>query len=122
MTKVNIKKTPSEELIAKASQEVEVTDAKGRKILLRKPGVLAQFRLVEALGDSAKNQTYVGMVLPLIFVASIDGVFVPPLEKKAHVEALIARLDDEGIAAVMEAVQGNFASTDPEAAKEELKN
>lgn len=122
MTTVNINKTPSEQLIAKASQEVEVTDAKGRKILLRKPGVLAQFRLVEALGDSAKNQTYVGMVLPLIFVASIDGVFVPPLEKKAHVEALISRLDDDGISAVMEAVQGNFAAADPEAAKEELKN
>lgn len=122
MTKVNIKQTPSEQLIAKASQEVEVVDAKGRKILLRKPGVLAQFRLVEALGDSAKNQTYVAMVLPLIFVASIDGVFVPPLEKKAHVEALISRLDDDGISAVMEAVQGNFAATDPEAAKEELKN
>jgi hypothetical protein len=125
-TKVNVKPgaqaaTPSEQIVARAMQEVEIDDARGRKILLRKPGALAQFRLVEAVGNSSTNQGYMAMVMPLIFVASIDGIFVPPLEQKKHVEALIVRLDDDGIAAVHKGVFEHFGESTTEADQEELK-
>ncbi|KAG0167309.1 hypothetical protein DFQ30_006189 [Apophysomyces sp. BC1015] len=55
------------------------------------------------------------MVLPLIFVTAIDDdpVFQPA--SKREVEALIQRLDEDGIAAVLQGVQANFGSEDPEA-------
>ncbi|KAF1009482.1 MAG: hypothetical protein GAK28_00120 [Luteibacter sp.] len=113
--------TASEQLIRQASAEVATTDAKGRRIVLRKPGVLAQFRLVEMLGASASNQTYMGMVLPLTFVGSIDGDAVS-ISTKRELEALIQRLDEGGIMAVAAAVQANFGEQDTEADKEAVKN
>lgn len=118
--KITLKK-PSEEAIAKAVAEVAVTDARGRVLLLKKPGVLAQFRLVEALGETAKNETYVGMVLPVIFVSAIDGDPIMPMASKREIEALIQRLDDDGITAVGRAVQEHFGRQDPEAERSALK-
>lgn len=120
--KINRGATPSEQLIAKAAAEVTITDSRGRRILLKKPGVLAQFRLVEAIGDLAQNRTYMAMVLPLIYVASIDDAIVPPMSQKSHVEALIGRLDEDGIAAVAEGIAANFGVQTPEEDKAALKN
>lgn len=111
MTKVTIKggvsggdeaaETPSEQLVRKAMQDETITDSAGRQLKMRKPGVLAQYRLIEALGDLASNQTYMQMVNPLLYLAAIDGdaVFMPG--NKREVEALIQRLDDHGLAEVM---------------------
>lgn len=122
MAKVQIDKTPSAQAVAKAAAEASVTDSRGRTIVLKKPGILAQYRLIEALGDSAKNEVYMGMVLPLIFVTSIDGdqVFMP--NTKREVEALISLLDEDGVAAVVGGVQEHFGKTDPERDKAALKN
>lgn len=122
VAKVTINPTPTDEVIAKAKAEVIITDDKGRSIKLKKPGVLAQYRLIEVLGDSAKNEVYMGMVMPLIFVAEIDGEAVFSPAKKSEVEALIQRLDEEGIAAVMAGVQENFGKSDPAADQATLKN
>lgn len=114
--------TPSEQIVATAAAEAVVTDARGRSIKLKKPGVLAQFRLVEMMGESAKNEVYMGMVLPLIFVCEIDGdpVFMPA--SKREVEALITRLDEDGIATVMDGVQRYFGKQDPDGDKAAIKN
>lgn len=113
--------TPSVEIIKAAVSEIECIDSTGRVIKLRKPGVLAQYRLVEALGETASNETYMGMALPLIYVAAIDGDMISPLSSKVNVEALISRLDEPGIEAVMMAVRDNFGGSNPEADKESLK-
>jgi hypothetical protein len=114
--------TPSEQLIAKAQAEVVVVDARGRSIKLKKPGVLAQYRLIEVLGDTAKNEVYTAMVLPLLFVSEIDGDVLMPLASKREIEALIQRLDEEGLEAVSNGVSDNFGKTDPDADKAALKN
>lgn len=118
---IKLEVKPSQEVVAAANAEVTVPDAKGRQIVLKKPGILAQFRLVELMGDSAKNVVYMNMILPLIFVTSIDG---DPVAKstKAQIEALIQRLDDEGVEAVAEAVQKNWGKQDPGADQAALKN
>jgi hypothetical protein len=114
--------SPSEMAIAKATQEAIITDAKGRTIKLKRPGVLAQYRLIEVLGETAQNRVYMAMVLPLIFVTEIDGDVVFQPARKSEVEALIQRLDHEGIEAVMNGVKENFGESDPEGDKAALKN
>jgi hypothetical protein len=122
MTKVSLNNSPTEQLVAKAQASAQITDARGRSITLKKPGVLAQFRLIEALGDTSKNEVYMGMVLPLIFVTDIDGDAVIPPTRKGEVEALILRLDEDGIAAVQAAVLEKFGASTPEQDKAALKN
>lgn len=125
MTKVTINpSTPAQQAVAKAVASVVVVDGGGRSIALRKPGVLAQYRFVEAVGAAAAgNETYMGMAMPLIYVAEIDGDPVAPPTRKSEVEALIQRLDEDGINAVMEGIKEHFGGPrDPEADKAALKN
>lgn len=129
MTKLTVNKptaapvaSPSAQAIASATAEVSIQDAKGRKILLRRPGVLAQFRLVEALGPTASNRVYVNMCLPLIYVAAIDDDDRIPMTTKREIEALIQRLDEEGIAAVSVAVEKHYGEQTPEEDKAKLGN
>jgi len=119
--KVIIKETPSQQVLAKANEETSVIDARGRVIKIKRPGVLSQYRLIEALGDAAKNQTYTGMVLPLIYVTAIDDLIVYQPKTKKEIEALIQLLDEDGIEAVAEHVQATFGSADPDADKAALK-
>ena len=113
--------TPSEQLVKAAQSEIVIVDARGRNIRLRKPGVLAQFRLVEALGESASNSVYMSMIIPLVYVAEIDGDPVRTGSKR-EIEALIQRLDEDGVTAVMERVRDTWGASDPEADKAALKN
>jgi len=115
-------KTPSEEVVQKAVADVTITDPRGRAITLKKPGVLAQFRLIEALGDTAKNEVYMGMVLPLIFISAIDGEAIFTPTRKSEIEALIQRLDEDGVTAVVTGVQEHFGKTSPDADKAAIKN
>ncbi len=114
--------TPSAELVKAAAAEVLVVDTKGRSITLKKPGVLAQFRLVKILGESAKNEVYMGMIMPMIFISAIDGQVVPFPNTELEIEALIQRLDEDGVSAVMQGVQDNFGNIDPKKDKEAVKN
>ncbi len=111
---VAVKIKPDAEVPAKMAgpKTVDVTDSTGRVITLKRPGVLAQYDLVEALGDSARNETYMGMVMPLIFIVAIDGEAIAAPDTKAEIKALIKRLDEAGVAAVMTGVGENFAVDD----------
>jgi hypothetical protein len=114
--------TATAELLKAAQAEVVVTDARGRKITLRKPGVLSQFRLIRVLGaEASANGTYVNMVLPLTFVTAIDGAPQFAAQNEIEIEHLIQQLDEDGILAVMNGVQDNFAAADPEAQKNAVK-
>jgi hypothetical protein len=113
--------TPSEQIIQGVTDEFAVEDSNGRQITLKKPGILAQYRLIEMMGESAKNQVYMAMVLPILYVTAIDGAPVPPPAKKSQVEALISRLDDAGVDAVMTAINERFGAANPDEDKEALK-
>jgi hypothetical protein len=115
------RQTPSQQLIAEATREAVVKDKAGRSITLTRPGALAQFRIVKALGDLAANSTYMQMVFPLLFVTAIDGEATLFPRSDLEVEAIIQRLDEDGIAAVLSGVQAHFIPTDPAAAADELK-
>lgn len=122
-TSPKVSMTPSQQVVAAAAAVVEIKDVKGRQITLKKPGVLAQFRLVEVLGGAtASNQAYMGMVFPLIYVSAIDGDVVHLPKSKLEVEALIQRLDEEGVQAVHTAVQESFGGAPGADEKATLKN
>ena len=109
-------------MIKNAIIETTVIDARGRVIKLKKPNVLAQYRLVEVLGESARNGVYTAMVLPLIYVVAIDDDEVMSSTSKLQIDALIQRLDDDGVNAVMSGVQEYFGNSDSQAEKEKIKN
>lgn len=113
--------TPSAQVIEKALAEVKVKDSSGRIFTLRKPGLLAHFRLVEACGELARNEVYLGMCRPLTYVTAIDDdpVFQPT--NKTQIEALVTRIADHGFTAVMDGIIANYGVQDPEADKEALK-
>jgi hypothetical protein len=114
---VTLNKTPSEQVAADANATHVLTDSKGRKITLKDPGILAQYRLVKMLGaDTAKNEIYVNMVVPLLWVVEIDGDAVAPPATERQIEAIIQRLGYEGVAAigafVQEKAEASLASPD----------
>ena len=121
MTTVTLNETPTHQVIAKAVAEATVTDSRGRVIKLKKPGILAQFRIVEVTGDSASNRVYMNMVLPLIYVTELAGEPVTQPANKLQLEALIQRLDEYGVDAVMTGVREHFGQQDPEKDKAEVK-
>jgi hypothetical protein len=127
MAKLTVKQdgqgeTPSSAIVKQAAARVVIESANGHSIALQKPGVLAQFRLVKILGKSAENTVYVQMVLPLTYVVEIDGVPVSQPNSEREIEALITRLDEEGVAAVMQGVQENFGAQSADETRDAIKN
>lgn len=79
----------------------EVIDARGRLLGLRKLSVLDRLRLYEAAGaELSRNDRWLGLAVLAASVAAIDTVPVPMPASKAAIEAAVARLDEDGLAAV----------------------
>jgi len=88
-----------------------ITDAKGRKLSLRKLNVLDQVKLLRAIGpDQARNQPYVEIVTMAASVADIDGVPLMLPTNERQIDAAIGRIGDEGVAALMVHIQREFAA------------
>src|SRR4051812_38396973 len=82
--------TPSQAVVGDANRIVHVTDSLGRKIGLRQPKFLDEFRIMEAVGpERAQNQTYMAALNPLLFIAEIDGIVQPFPTSKIAVDSLI---------------------------------
>lgn len=118
-----VEDSPSAQVVAKANIEAVIVDPQGRSITLKKPGVLAQFKLIELLGASASNESFVGMVLPLMYVSAIDGDLVSRFTTRLQLDALITRLDEDGVVAVAAGVVANFGrSATPDETATAIKN
>jgi len=105
---------PSAEALAKAAETHEVTDSRGRVFKLRRPTVVQQYQLVDMLGASAKNEVYMGMVLPLTFIIAIDGENEVPFQTRNELTALLMRLGEDGVNAVVAGVQQHFSRSGEE--------
>jgi hypothetical protein len=105
--------TPSARLIAASQQAEPVTDTLGRRLALRKTNALDKLRLLKAAGPAlAQNQPWLAIALYAASVTAIDDVPVPMPASEAQIEALVARLGDEGLAAIagaMAPVQAGLA-------------
>ena len=97
--------TPSSRLIAAAHAASDIRDAEGRKLSIRRMGALDRLRLFKAAGPQlASNPAWMGMAAVACSVISIDDVPIPAPASEPHVEALVARLGESGIAAVAAAL------------------
>ena len=107
--------TPSARLIAEACAASEIRDGQGRRLAIRRMGALDRLRLFKAAGPHlAANPAWLGMAAVACSVVAIDDVPVPAPVSEPHVEALVARLGDAGIAAVAAALAAqNAGRTDP---------
>lgn len=116
--------TPSQEIIRDANRTVEVRDKLGRTLTLKRPGVLAQFRLIELVGpETAKNDVYMGMALPLFWLVKLNGEDIYPPQTKAELEVLIQRVEEEGIEAIVLGIAEHFEKRGTDAdPKDQLKN
>ena len=102
--------TPSARLVAAAQAAPAVTDSRGRVLSLRRLTALDKLRLFKAAGPVlSQNQPWLGMALLACSVAALDDVPVPPPVTEGQVEALVARLGDDGLAAVGAALDDGTA-------------
>jgi hypothetical protein len=77
----------------------------GRRLVLRRLTALDKLRLFKAAGPAlAQNQLWLGMAVLAASVSMIDDIPVPPPASEAQIEAMVARLGDDGIAAVAAAL------------------
>jgi hypothetical protein len=78
-----------------------VSDRTGRRIELRRVGVVEQLRLFKALGpELSENRAYFGLAKLASSIAMIDDVPVPFPANEAGIEAVLERLGDDGVEAV----------------------
>jgi hypothetical protein len=83
-----------------------ITDKAGRRITLRKFGVLETLRLFKGVGpELSANSAYIIVASLAGSVAMIDDVPMPFPASDAGVELLIERLGDDGMEAVMAAAK-----------------
>lgn len=93
--------TPSARIVASAQQTTEIRDAKGRVLKMRALGVLDQVKLLRAIGPAQSgNEPYVMLVQAAASVSEIDGVPQPFPTNERQIDAAVARLGDEGFAAI----------------------
>ena len=107
MAKLTIKgsgetaETPTTAVVKSAAKSMTVVDALGRSITVRKLPPHLKMKFAEVIGPSAsKNEAHVNTAVLAVCVTAIDGEQIPFPTSKMQVEALIARLDDEGVEAV----------------------
>lgn len=114
--------TPSEAVVKAAAKVIVLKDELGRKISVKRPGVLGQFHLIEIVGpELAKNAVYLNMTMPVLWVVDIDGEPVFQPASKLELEATIQRLGEEGLTVLMNFVIGDDAPGDIDS-KEKLGN
>jgi hypothetical protein len=79
-----------------------ITDKAGRRLTLRKFGVLETLRLFKGLGpELSANNAYIVLASFAGSVAMIDDIPMTFPASELGVEALIERLGDDGMEAVM---------------------
>lgn len=115
--------SPSEEVVRSATEIKYATDARGRRIGVVRPKALLRFRLLKILGaENAKNEPLLGNAMLAFLVREIHGETIPPVNSERQLEAMIDRLDDDGLAAVAECLQKEYGLGDPGDTEEQIKN
>jgi hypothetical protein len=97
---------PSASIVAGAATTETVIDEVGRRLTIRRLTALDRLRLFKAAGPLlSQNQPWLGMAMIACSVSAIDDVPTPPPSNELQIEAMVARLGDEGIVAIAQALQ-----------------
>jgi hypothetical protein len=96
---------PSAEITKASTGIAHATDARGRRIGAVKPSALMRMRLLRMLGKDADNAPLLGNCMLACLVREIDGEKITMPNSYREIEVLVERLDDDGLAAVVEALK-----------------
>lgn len=100
ITKSSTGETPTAEVIRDANGTATITDERGRVLTVKKLSSLKKLKLQELIGASAAGiPSYMGTAVAACSVIRIDGQDVPWPATKLQFEAIVDRLDEEGIVA-----------------------
>ena len=95
----------------KSYDAIEVTDKRGRKIIVRRMSVVERFRFKKIIPVGVGEVMYwFADAMTAAAVHSIDDLVMPIVTDEAGVERAMERLDDDGMAAISPAV---LALNDP---------
>ena len=115
--------TPSRAIIKAANQPATLADARGRSIGVKRLNPLDRLKLFEVIGaENSRNEQYAGYAALAFLVTSIDGEPVARPANKIQLEALVQRLDDEGMDAVAAHLEAQAKDKKAEADEDALKN
>lgn len=103
---------------------VTVTDAQDRSIEVRRLKPIERMRLFQMIGaENAMNGPYLGYANLAFSVSKIDGEAVPVPQNVTGIEAMVKRLDQDGLDAVGEAFKKLYPdAAEQEVAQAEIKN
>lgn len=111
--------TPTQQVVDEANRIVYTTDALGRTLGVTRINAKLQRRVFKALSsESAEKTRYLMQALTVCACVSIDGTPVAFPTSELQIDALIDRLEQEGLDAIALCLATNFSRV----AKEELKN
>jgi hypothetical protein len=97
--------TPTRRLGGMYEGRATAKDPRGRYVTARKLNLLDYYRLSKILGETASNEQAMNLATLTCAVTEIDGeqIFFPNNERE--VQALMSRLDFDGLSAVTEALK-----------------
>lgn len=124
MVEINLHpETPTQAVVRVANETTTVTDARGRVLTIKKLGLLDRMRLMEIVGEeNTNNGPYFGYTVLAYCVQSIDGDAIARPASKMALEALLQRLDDDGVEASAKALGSMNQGDNKSDLKAELKN
>ena len=79
-----------------------VVDRRGRTIKIKKLSALDRMRLFKAVGaEDSENRLFMSYASAAAAVTEFEGLAVPPVANQIQLSALVARLDEDGLEAVV---------------------
>jgi len=111
-------KKPSEKLTTSVFDGKEIVDSLGRKLTLKKPDILDLYDLMSAIADDSKSQFCQGMAMNTLYIALIDGQPIEPPKSYREFRAVLKRIGEEGLSAIMKFME-ELANENPE--KEQIE-
>lgn len=109
--------SPTATILQDAGRTIDIIDAYGRRITVRRLNVLDRLRLFKAAGpELSRNETWLGLAMLACSVSAIDDVPMPAPVNELQIEAAVSRLGEVGIAAAAEALTPQAQATAEEVA------
>jgi hypothetical protein len=116
--------SPSNAIVQDANRVVIVTDERGRKLAVKRIDKgLASFRIARILGNDASNGMLFAQAMLYVSCIAINDDPVPFPKTELQLEALIDRLDLDGLKAIQKVQSEEFGvGANPDEAVVEAKN
>lgn len=114
--------TPTQTVVrAAASNTAAGIDKRGREIVVKSLNALDLYRLTKALKEHSNTQASLNLAMTAASVTAIDGEPVAAPTSDREIEAMLQRLDFDGLEAANKALTA-LAAPDLEAVVDSAKN